>query len=358
MNTIPFTSSCARKRSIFTSSLWPASFVSEWTCWDILAIQQSGDGRDRSPHPHSTMQGYNVDADEDYEFHRSGPVAGEYHSSGPGVYRSFDTGGPNPSRSSYSTSMSGGGYSGAAASSGGRGLPSYNNSVYGGSNSGESSGSHNGGFVPHHQPYRARSHTYGAGGGSGGETSKDPSNDACYATAQAAVAAALGHGGISGNSSIGVRPPPAGASYGNFPGFGNTLGTAHHVHRSGSGGSSGMLAGGSPRFNVMNGDASGSYQMAEMTESNSGSQPRPVVRTHECTSNRTKPSCVQSVSTSLLGGGFHNYAVPHNGVPIESGGGGGVGGHYTHRNIQLGLAEEEDRDRNVYGGYGDKRGRW
>ncbi|CAN0108800.1 unnamed protein product, partial [Scytosiphon promiscuus] len=60
-----------------------------------------GGGHDRA-HAHGTMKAYNVDAEDDYEFHRNGPGGPEYRGSGQGAYRGYGDNGSGANASSSS----------------------------------------------------------------------------------------------------------------------------------------------------------------------------------------------------------------------------------------------------------------
>ncbi|CAB1115817.1 unnamed protein product [Ectocarpus sp. CCAP 1310/34] len=354
-----------------------------------------GGGHDRSHHQHGTMKAYNVDADDDYEFHRHGHGGSEYRGSDHGAYRGYGDGssGANASSSSRGGGGGGGGSSGGYGSSsalgggGGHGGYSrggfgtgghYSSSSYSGGGGG-GGGSHvqNGAGYP---PYgssgggdRSGDHRSDSGrGGSGGHygksspplSEKPPSHsmgggDARYAAPQAAPK--LGHASSSMSGST-----HAGGSFGSY---------GHHggVGRSGGGGGgAGPLGpgGGPARYNPSNGDSSGGggYQGGGRGDPGSVSQPRSLARpggvaSHEFTRGPMRPSTHSPVST-VLGGEYHNYAVPPGSAPLGGGGGGGGEGgaghpqhHYVSRSVPMARGEDS-RDRDGHGGRGGKRGRW
>lgn len=360
------------------------------------------------------MQAYNVDADDDYEFHRSGPATGEYRGSGLGAYRGYnDSSAPtSSSRTTYPNSGISGGYSNHTSASGSRagGLSgvyggmssggglnsSTNNNTNSSNNSGGSNGSHhhsNSAYTPHqqhqqHQHQQSRnSHPYSGGGGGGGTSDNPPHvGDARYAAAQAAVAAALGHTSISGSSAMSAAAH-ANAGYGNFAVYGNvrqggSSSSSVSQHRGGGVGAGGTMSGpggGPPRYNPSNnsdggGGVSGNSPYhsgaAMITDQSSGSQPRPLARSSGGASHEYNPNRARSTTpvSTVLGGSYHNYAMPPSSMPLGGGGGsggsgsgggstgGGVSeGHFVYRSISSGRADES---RDVHGGRGGKRGRW
>ena len=335
------------------------------------------------------MQAYNVDADDDYEFHRHGSAVAEYRGSGHGVYRGYGDGGKDASAPSSAR-----GYvSGATGTFGshGHGRVGPSSSSYG-SGGGAGAGTHGSNGTGY------MSHGGGGGGTShyvGGSSRSVPSSaplsdkppqvgDARYAAAQAAVAAALGHATISGTPTM-PASSHAGSGYGSYS-------SAYGASGGGGGSGSGMSrapspatqhhgsrtqlgpGGGPARYNPSNGDASaagvGSGSMggyhggSARGDSSGGSQPRSSMArpgaSHEYVSSRggSRPASGQSPVSTVLGGTYHNFAVPPNSAPL-GGSSGGSGGdvHYMPRATPM-TRSEDSRDRDGHGGRGGKRGRW
>lgn len=314
------------------------------------------------------MKTYNVDADDDYEFHRNSHGGSEYRGSGYGAYRGYGDNSSGGANASSSRGGGGGGYSSLA-----RGSGSGQHGGYGGSGSSSSHAQTGSGYMQHGGDRGGSSSHYGK---SSPSVTEKPAQvgDARYAAAQAAVATALGHTTISG--------PPAphaagGGSYGGYSHYGSggmarapSPAAVHHISSRGGGGGSGP-GGGPPRYNPSNGDSSGGsggYQGGGRGDPGSTSQPRPMARpggvaSHEYTSRGLRPAAHSPVST-VLGGTYHNYAVPPGGMPLGgSGSGGGEMGqqqqqqHYVSRSVPM-TRGEDSRDRDGHGGRGGKRGRW
>lgn len=320
--------------------------------------EQPGGGHDRL-HAHGTMKTYNVDAEDDYEFHRNGPGGPEYRGSGHGAYRGYgDNGG---GVNSSSSSSRGGGYGGSGGhGSLARGGGGHHGGGYGGGGGGSNHAQNGGGYMHHGDR--------GGGGGSHYGKSSPPGSDkppqagdARYGAAQAAVAAALSHTSISGSSAMSAAAH-ASASHGNYAVYGNNRGAPS------------LGPGGGPaRYNPSNGDSSGGggFQGGGGMRGDSGStsQPRPLARSGGVASHEysrggggTRPAAHSPVST-VLGGGYHNYAVPPGTGPLGGSGGGGGGDpqphhqHYVSRSVPMSRGEDS-RDRDGHGGRGGKRGRW
>lgn len=373
------------------------------------------------------MRAYNVDAEDDYEFHRQEPraVTGEYRASGSNVYRGYTVNDSSTSNSSSRRTYTTPSNSGSAG--GGRGsLISYGSSGGGGSNNSNinsgSSASHNGGYVSQHSQHAsAHRAVYGGGGGDArmgvaltpsSITDKSPHvGDARYAAAQAVVGAALGHS--SGGTSM-LASTHTKAGYGNFGIYhqqqaSTVSGAGHYIHSHPhphphphphhplhrASGASGSITsgpgGGPPRYSPSsissshhNGETGGtgsstagyhahagsSGKADAASGSHSGSQPRSLVRSSgeyvPLAGSRGRSSSAQPVST-ILGGGYHNYAVPPGSMPLGGGGVGGLvgggelgSGPFVHRSISHGRGDDsrESRDRDIHGGRGGKRGRW
>ncbi|CAN0148776.1 unnamed protein product [Laminaria digitata] len=343
-----------------------------------------GGGHDRTHHQHGTMQAYNVDADDDYEFHRHGSASAEYRGSGSGAYRGYGDSGKDASSSSRGYGSSAAGPYGSHSSHGRGGLPSSSTYGGGGGGAGGGHGANGAGYMAHGGGGGGSSHYSRSVHSSVAAADKPPQvGDARYAAAQAAVAAALGHATISGSSAMPASVHAGSSGYGNYSspyggGGGGNGGGGIQPRQLGPGG-------GPARYNPSNGDgsaagiggggggagggmgSSGYHGGSGRADSGGGSQPRSLARpgggaTHEYVSSRggggSRPSSGQSPVSTVLGGTYHNFAVPPNSLPLggSSGGSGGeVQQHYMPRSAPMTRSEDS---RDGHGGRGGKRGRW
>lgn len=344
-----------------------------------LGQQQAGDEQ-------GDMPPYNVDVDDDFEYHPPGPTAGEYPR-GPetGIYRPYNEGPPSSSsRSSYPVGgVSGGGFHGLTASGGGggRAMGCYGGSLGPSSGAGtvsnNSSGNSvtqraNGVYAGHHpaQALHGSGRPY-VGRLSGGGMSDKPSSpdDPSYATAQAAVSAAMGQTGLPGAPSMTVhsRGNPGYGGYSSERGFISGMIPQHLLHRGGSDGTNAGLpgvgvGGGASRYNPVNGEGHG-YHVANVRRNTSGgSQPRPMgpsagavgLDYNTPTSTRSASATPLTPVSTGMAGPYH-YGMPPSAMPIGSAPNAGseAAGPYIHRSMSSGRPDDyRDHD------FRNKRGHW
>ncbi|CAM9614623.1 unnamed protein product [Pylaiella littoralis] len=363
---------------------------------ELANPSKPGGGHDRTQHPHGTMRAYNVDADDDYEFHRNVQGGGEYRGSGPGAFRGYgdngsssNNGGGGASASSSRGCGGGGGGFSSSTSVAHAGRPRAGQYSAGGGGGGGVRAQNGSGYMQQHmggdrdRDRGGSSSHFRKSSPPGGE--KPPEvGDARYAAAEAAVAAALGHASISGSSAM-PASAHASAGFGIFShygggGSGSGSGGMARAPRGGGGGGLGP-GGGPPRYNPPNGDSSGGggggYHRGGRGDQGGASQPRSLARpggvaSHEFNrgggggggGSSMRPAAHSPVST-VLGGAYHNYAVPPGSMPLGGSGGGSEQQqqqqqqqqHYVSRVVHT-TRGEDSRDRDGHGGRGGKRGRW